>query len=130
MAAVDVIYPLVDAKSRTVPVRLILNNDRGLFKPDQYLDATFSSNVSPRLIVPQEAVLYDGTGAYVVRSIGDGFFQKSKVSIGITSDGYSEILEGLSEGDEIVKSGQFMIDAESQLSGAMPNMNMSGEDHE
>ncbi|OIN87632.1 MAG: hypothetical protein AUJ12_01195 [Alphaproteobacteria bacterium CG1_02_46_17] len=123
VAVIDLVYPVVDAKSRTVPVRLTLNNEYGVFKPAQYLDVAFSSNVKQRLVVPEESVLYDRSGSYIILSVGDGFFQKEKIRVGIISDGYSEILDGLSEGDEIVRTGQFMIDAESHLRGGMSQMN-------
>jgi len=123
---VDFIHPVNDPKSRTVPVRLVLDNPDGSLKPDTYADAAFSADPKSRLAVPEEAVLYGGMGAYVIEDAGDGYFRPVMVETGITSQGLTEITSGLSHGQSIVKSGQFMLDAESNLKGGMAAM---GHDH-
>ncbi|MCB1531769.1 MAG: efflux RND transporter periplasmic adaptor subunit, partial [Alphaproteobacteria bacterium] len=75
---------------------------------------------------PAEAVLYGGMGAYVIEDAGDGYFRPVMVETGITASGLTEITSGLSYGQKIVKSGQFMLDAESNLKGGMAAM---GHDH-
>jgi membrane fusion protein, copper/silver efflux system len=123
---IDFIHPVNDPKSRTVPVRLVLDNPEGALKPDTYVDAVFSVNIKSRLAVPSEAVLYGKMGAYVIEDLGDGYFRPVMVETGITTDGLTEITRGLSHGQTIVKSGQFMLDAESNLKGGMAAM---GHDH-
>lgn len=125
-ALVDFIHPVNDPQNRTVTVRLVLDNPDGALKPDTYVDAAFNAKVQSRLAVPAEAVLYGGMGAYVIEDAGDGYFRPVMVETGITSQGLTEITSGLSHGQSIVKSGQFMLDAESNLKGGMAAM---GHDH-
>ena len=124
--AVDFIHPVNDPQNRTVTVRLVLDNPDGTLKPDTYVDAVFSADAQSRLAIPAEAVLYGGMGAYVIEDIGDGYFRPVMVQTGITSQGLTEITSGLSHGQSIVTSGQFMLDAESNLKGGMGAM---GHDH-
>lgn len=123
---IDFIHPVNDPKSRTVPVRLVLDNPEGTLKPDTYVDVAFSANTQSRLAVPSEAVLYGQMGAYVIEDLGDGYFRPVMVETGITAEGLTEITQGLSHGQTIVQSGQFMLDAESNLKGGMAAM---GHDH-
>ena len=124
--SIDFIHPVNDPQSRTVMVRLILDNPGGVLKPDTYVDAVFKADVQSRLAVPAEAVLYGGMGAYVMENISDGYFNPVMVETGITADGLTEIKSGLKHGQRIVTSGQFMLDAESNLRGGMAAM---GHDH-
>lgn len=125
-ALVGFIHPVNDPKNRTATVRLVLDNPNGSLKPDTYVDAAFSADPKSRLAVPAEAVLYGSMGAYVIEDAGDGYFRPVMVETGITSQGMTEITNGLSHGQSIVKSGQFMLDAESNLKGGMAAM---GHDH-
>lgn len=124
---VDFIYPETDPESRNGLVRLVLDNPDGKLKTDALVNVSFEVDSQRRLAVPAEAVLYGKQGAHVIASLGDGYFRPVQVKTGITSDGMTEILFGLKEGDKIVAAGQFMIDAESSLSGGMANM--AGIDH-
>ncbi|MCB1681027.1 MAG: efflux RND transporter periplasmic adaptor subunit [Rhodospirillales bacterium] len=124
--SVDFIHPVNDPQSRTVTVRLILDNPNGVLKPDTFVDAAFRADVQSRLAVPAEAVLYGGMGAYVMENVSDGMFRPVMVETGITADGLTEIKNGLKHGQRIVTSGQFMLDAESNLRGGMAAM---GHDH-
>lgn len=123
---IDFIHPVNDPKSRTVPVRLVLDNPDGVLKPDTYVDAVFNADPKSRLAVPSEAVLYGKMGAYVIEDLGNGYFRPVMVQTGITADSLTEITDGLSHGQSIVQTGQFMLDAESNLKGGMAAM---GHDH-
>jgi Cu(I)/Ag(I) efflux system membrane fusion protein len=125
-ALIDFIYPESDPKSRTVPVRLVLDNEDGDLRPDLYADVNFESTPKFRLTVPSEAVLYGKMGAYVIEDLGDGYFRPVMVEIGVSANGLTEIKSGLEHGQSIVQSGQFMLDAESNLKGGMAAM---GHDH-
>lgn len=126
-AEVDFIYPATDPQSRNGLVRLVLDNPDGKLKTDALVDVIFEANSQQRLAVPAEAVLYGKDGGHVIAALGNGYFQPLKVETGITAHGMTEIVSGLAEGKKIVTSGQFMIDAESSLSGGMANM--GGADH-
>lgn len=123
---VDFIHPVNDPKSRTATVRLIIENPDGVLKPDTYVDAVFDADAEVRLAVATEAVLYGGMGAYVMEDVSDGYFKSIMVETGITANGLTEIKKGLLHGQNIVTSGQFMLDAESNLRGGMASMDHSG----
>tara|TARA_R110002124_G_scaffold149220_1_gene315047 strand:+ start:191467 stop:192642 length:1176 start_codon:yes stop_codon:yes gene_type:complete len=125
-SAIEFIHPNADPTSRTVIVRLALDNPEGHLKTGSYVDAVFAADAQQRLSVPAEAVLYGAMGAYVIEDLGEGSFRPVMVEIGITANGFSEIVSGLSAGQKIVHSGQFMLDAESNLKGGMAAM---GHDH-
>lgn len=72
--------------------------------------------------MPREAVLYGKDGAYVIEALGDGYFRPVMVETGITANGLTAITDGLSDGMIIVRSGQFMLDSESNLTGGMAAM--------
>ncbi len=119
---IDFIHPVANPMSRTVKVRIIINNINGDFKPETYVDVVIEGTPKTRLAVPQEAVLFGKEGHYVMEAIADDQFRPTKVKTGITSNGLTEITRGLKQGQRIVTSGQFMIDAESSLSGGMASM--------
>lgn len=120
---IDFIHPVNNSQSRTAIVRLVLNNTKGQLKPETYVDAIFDADRQSLLAVPQEAVLYGSQmKAYVIESLGEGYFRPLMVKTGITSNGLTEIKTGLSAGQHIVISGQFLLDAESNLKSGMAAM--------
>jgi len=114
-ATVDYIYPTIDTAARTVKIRLVVENKGGALKPSAYATVEFATAVSERLTVPNEAVLRSSAGNHVIVALGDGKFQARAAQTGIVSEGRTEILSGLKEGEEVVTSSQFMIDSESSL---------------
>jgi Cu(I)/Ag(I) efflux system membrane fusion protein len=126
-SAVEFIHPVNNPETRTVTVRLALDNLDGRLKPETYVDAVFQSEVSKRLAVPEEAILYGASGSYVLENMGGGKFRPVMVKTGITTNGLTEIKSGLKTGQSIVRSGQFMLDAESNLRGGMAQMNHDAE---
>jgi Cu(I)/Ag(I) efflux system membrane fusion protein len=134
--SVDFIHPTVDPQSRTGRVRLVLENPQGALRPGAYADVIFDVEAQRRLAVRSEAILRDSQGAYVVRALGDGRFRPQRIEAGIVSEGYTEVLSGLNEGDEIVVSGQFLIDSESALRESLQKLrgkgtpDRPGTDHE
>lgn len=112
---VDYIHPTVDPASRTGTVRLLLDNPDGLLRPGAYADVLFEVGADRRLAAPDHALLIGGDGPYLILALGEGRFQPKAVRTGLSSGGFTEIVDGL-EGDErIVTSGQFLIDSESAL---------------
>ena len=114
-AVVDYVYPTVDTKTRTGRVRLVIPNPDGLIRPGSYADVTFEVGLERRVAVPSEAVLRSGAGRYVVVSLGEGRFEPRLVETGLVSDGRTEIKKGILQGEDVVVSGQFLIDSESAL---------------
>lgn len=122
----DYLYPELDPDSRTLRARLVFDN------PDKRLKANMFAEVviygGPKhniLVVPTEAIIVTGERISVVKSLGDGRFQPVDVVVGIQRNGKSEILNGLKAGDEIVVSGQFLLDSESSLQASFMRMSES-----
>ncbi|MBF0448097.1 MAG: efflux RND transporter periplasmic adaptor subunit [Magnetococcales bacterium] len=114
-AKLDYIYPTIDATSRTGTVRLVLDNADRALRPGAYADVVFEIGIDRRLAIPTEALLKSSEGNHVIVALGEGRFQPRSVRIGLSSNGYTEILAGLKNRERIVVSGQFMIDSESAL---------------
>ena len=121
-SVVDYIHPQTDQQKRTARIRAIVNNIEGTLKTESYIDAVFNVDVQTRLAVPSEAILYDQANAYVLESLGEGEYRPVFIETGITANGHTEVLQGLSAGQNIVISGQFMLDAESKLQGLFTTM--------
>ena len=114
-ARVEYVYPTVDAKTRTGQVRLVIDNPDGELRPGAYADVAFDVEIKERLAVPSEAILKSGAGRYVVASLGQGRFEPRAVTTGLTTERWTEVTGEVANGDEIVVSGQFLIDSESAL---------------
>jgi membrane fusion protein, copper/silver efflux system len=117
-ARVDFIYPVVNAQSRTVKVRLGVKNPDGRLKPNMYTETVFHRTRENAVTVPVGAVLITGKRnlVYVQQSDGAGFEQR-EITIGTRFDGKYEVLSGLHEGERVVREGGYLVDSESQLKG-------------
>lgn len=114
-AKVEYVYPTVNTQTRTGQVRLVLDNPDGQLRPGAYADVAFEVAAEQRLAVPSEAILKSGGARYVIASLGGGRFEPRAVKTGLTSGRWTEIAGEITSGDEIVVSGQFLIDSESAL---------------
>lgn len=114
-ARVDYIYPTVDPKTRTGRVRLVLDNPNGQIRPGSYADVVFEVASEHRLAIPTESVLRNGEGSHVVVSLGGGRFEPRSIRTGQSSGRWTEVVKGLTAGDTVVTSGQFLLDSESAL---------------
>ena len=114
-ARVEYVYPTVDAQTRTGQVRLVMDNKDGQLRPGAYADVAFQVGTKKRLAVPTEAILKNGRGRFVLVSLGQGRFEPRAVKLGLTSEKWTEVSGEIEEGDDIVVSGQFLIDSESAL---------------
>jgi Cu(I)/Ag(I) efflux system membrane fusion protein len=112
---VGFVYPYLDPASRTGRVRIALPNKRLELKPDMYATVTFKLPLGPRLLVPISAVVYTGPRRLVFVDLGNGALRPQEVVIGARSGELVEIASGLSEGDVVVSSGNFLVAAESRV---------------
>ena len=113
---VDFIYPALDAQSRTSKVRMTLDNPQQQLQPNMLLPVRlYGGALKDVLAVPREAVLLSGTGSRVIVKQGDTFSVR-QITTGNSAQGYVQILSGLAEGEQVVVSGQFLLDAEAGLS--------------
>lgn len=111
------ILPSADAASRTITVRAELPNPRGRLKPGMFAQAFLSPDTRRALLVPSEAVIRTGRRNIVMIKQDEGGFLPAEVEIGREANGKTEIRAGLAEGEQVVTSGQFLIDSEASLSG-------------
>jgi len=118
---VTFVYPELKAETRTARVRIELANPDGRLKPDMYADVVFQAgaDAQPALAVPASAVIDSGSRQVVLVAKGEGRFEPRPVRLGRRGDGYVEVLDGLSAGEEVVTSATFLIDAESNLRAAL-----------
>lgn len=121
---VGFVYPELDAATRTGMVRVELANPQGLLRIGQYADVEIETGGGqPTVIaVPDSAVIDSGARrvAFVVK--GDGLFEARHLTLGRRGDGFVEVLAGLAEGERIVVTGNFLIDAESNLRAAISGL--------
>ncbi len=119
---VSYIQPQVDPMSRTLKIRIELDNPGLLLKPEMFADVEFRISSSARLAVPAEAVLDSGRTKTVFVDRGNGFFEPRRVETGERLGDRIEIRSGLKPGERIVTSGNFLLDSESQLKAAASAM--------
>ncbi|MBI3667069.1 MAG: efflux RND transporter periplasmic adaptor subunit [Acidobacteria bacterium] len=119
---VNYIQPQVDPTTRTLKVRLELENPNNVLKPEMFADVEFRIGAGARLSVPVEAILDSGRTKTVFVDRGNGYLEPRHVETGERFGGRIEILSGLKAGERIVISGNFLIDSESQLKAAASGM--------
>ena len=120
---VDFIYPTLDTATRTVQVRVELANPNGLLKPAMFANVELAvSHGGKVLTVPVSAVIDSGTRKIVLVQLAEGHFEPRTVKLGGSSENYVEVLEGIAEGEQVVTSANFLIDAESNLKAALSGM--------
>lgn len=127
---IDYIYPELDPITRSLRVRVVLNNDQAMELRPKTL-AKVSLYGGPKrdtLVIPQEALIQTGKENRVIVKQDDASFSARKVTVGMLSQGKAEILEGLHEGENVVISGQFLLDSEASLKGSLMRLS-SGHQH-
>lgn len=121
--AVSELLPELNAATRTLKARITLENPDTLLRPGMYLNVRLAQPTTTSLLaIPQEALITTGSSNRVLLADGDGYFRPQEVTAGRVQNGWVEILSGLSEGERIVTSGQFLIDSEASLHSALPQM--------
>jgi Cu(I)/Ag(I) efflux system membrane fusion protein len=120
---VEYIYPSLDPKTRTLKVRLRFANPDEILKPNMYANVKIYGGPKEDIIViPVEALIRTGREERVVLALGEGRFASRRVTAGIESGAWIEILDGLAAGETVVTSGQFLIDSEASLKASLQRM--------
>jgi Cu(I)/Ag(I) efflux system membrane fusion protein len=123
LGQVDYIYPSLDAMTRTLKVRIRFENKDGLLKPNMFASVDIhAGEEQPLLMIPREAVIRTQDQDRVVLAMGEGQFKSLEVTLGQADQNYVEVLEGLSEGESVVTSAQFLLDSESSKSSDFKRM--------
>ena len=117
------VYPELDAKTRTLRVRLEFDNPEEALKPNMYANVRLFAGPRDGIVyIPRQALIDSGRETRVIVDQGEGRFFASKVTAGMESGDYVEITSGLAEGDRVVVSGQFLIDSEASLKASLKRM--------
>ncbi len=124
---VDYIYPALDLRTRTLPVRLVFDNADGSLRPGMFGTVLLEDTDRHLAVtVPSEAVIRTGRAERVILRTGEGRFAPRLVTTGLRdgfgAGGRTEIVQGLAAGEEVVSSAQFLIDSESVLNAGVMRM--------
>jgi Cu(I)/Ag(I) efflux system membrane fusion protein len=130
---IDFIDPVLNTKTRTITLRVVLKNENNLFKPGMFVEAKIEGG-NPKnediVSIPSSAILWTGERSvvYVKTNPNQPIFEMREVLLGNQMGAYYEILEGLKIGEEIVTNGTFTVDAAAQLQGKKSMMNQGNEE--
>ncbi|MGR6504190.1 efflux RND transporter periplasmic adaptor subunit [Shewanella sp. Koi 1] len=126
---IDYIYPELDPITRSLRVRVVLNNTDVSLRPKTLAKVSlFGGPNKDVLVIPQEALIQTGKENRVIVKQADDSFTAKAVTVGMMSQGKAEIVSGLSEGERVVTSGQFLLDSEASLKGSLMRLS-SGHQH-
>ena len=126
------IYPTVGQETRTGTVRIEIPNPKGELKADMYANVELDAHAtaSKVLSVPESAVIDNGVRQVVLIDHGEGRFEPRPAKVGVRAGGYTEILDGVREGEKVVVSANFLIDAESNLKAALSSFTAGEHQHQ
>ena len=116
------ILPSVDASTRTLQIRLQVNNPDEALKPGMNAYLQLKTQSEPMLLIPSKALIDTGTEQRVITVDNEGRFVPKQVAVFHESQGLTAIRSGLTEGEKVVSSGLFLIDSEANISGALDRM--------
>ncbi|HEC03013.1 MAG TPA: efflux RND transporter periplasmic adaptor subunit [Phycisphaerales bacterium] len=114
-ATVEYVYPYLHKQTRTGRIRLSLANQNGELKPGMYAEVSLKVEIGHKLSVPEEAIIVAGDSRVVFVDLGGGRLKPVRIKAGRNAQGFVEVLDGLSLGDSVVTSGNFLIAAETRL---------------
>lgn len=118
------IYPYLSEETKTAKVRIEVHNTASIeLKPEMFATVKIVSPLSvDAVVVPDQAIIRSGERNIAVIALGGGYFDPREVKLGVQSEGYDQVLDGIREGEKIVVSSQFLIDSESNLKAAISQM--------
>ena len=130
--SVDFIYPMLASDTRTARIRIVMPNRDLALRAEMFASATIetsaASSAETVLTVPDSAVIDSGVRQVVLIKKGEGRFAPQVVKVGARGDGTIQILDGLAEGEIVVTSANFLIDAESNLKSALQAFAADGKE--
>ncbi|KTD32225.1 copper/silver efflux system, membrane fusion protein [Legionella nautarum] len=121
--AVEYIYPQLDPTTRTVKVRFRFENPDNQLKPNMYVSIVILTQPKANVLnIPLEALIRSSQGDRVIVALGQGRFEIRPVIIGMEAENQVEIISGLKSGEQVVISGQFLLDSESNLKAGLERL--------
>jgi membrane fusion protein, copper/silver efflux system len=126
---IDYIYPELDPITRSLRVRLVINNSQAKLRPKTLAKVSiFGGPKKDVLVIPQQALIQTGKENRVIVKQADDSFAAKVVTVGMMRQDKVEIVDGLTEGERVVISGQFLLDSEASLKGSLMRLS-SGHQH-
>jgi Cu(I)/Ag(I) efflux system membrane fusion protein len=119
---VEFVYPTVSGETRTLKLRMALDNPDGRLRPGMFGRVSVTGRTAKALVVPDEAVVNTGEESYVFLAHAGGRFEPRRVTVGVRDGDRLAILRGLAAGDTVVASASFLIDSESRLKAAIEGL--------
>jgi Cu(I)/Ag(I) efflux system membrane fusion protein len=119
-STIEYVYPALAGDTRTAKVRFTMPNPDGRLKPQMFTNVEMKISLGSKLSIPDSAVMDTGTRQIVYVDTGEGNFEPREVRLGISAEGYREVLAGLKSGEKVASSATFLIDSEAQLKGVQP----------
>ncbi|MBI2119926.1 MAG: efflux RND transporter periplasmic adaptor subunit [Elusimicrobia bacterium] len=116
------IDPILNKETRTLRIRAEVLNPENLLKPEMFVEVKIQVPLGNKLALPEEAVLHTGERNLVFVSLGQGKYEPREVVLGQEAEGYYELISGVSKGEKVVTSANFLIDSESKLKAAVSGM--------
>jgi Cu(I)/Ag(I) efflux system membrane fusion protein len=126
---IGLVYPTLDTDTRTLKVRLEFANPRLALKPGMFVNVDLGAASASGLVVPDSAVIDSGTRQIVFVETAPGRFASREVSVALRADGRAVIRSGLSAGDRVAVSANFLLDSESRLRDVGTGSAHQHEDH-
>lgn len=124
---ISYVYPTLKVETRTIPVRIDLHNSNSLLKPGMFAQLELPTATKGAVVtIPNSAVIDSGTRQIVLVQAKEGRFEPRDVKLGARSDERIEVLDGVREGEQVVVTANFLIDAESNLKAAVGGFGHSG----
>ncbi len=121
---VDYVYPILDAKTRTLRMRLKFDNPDFSLKPNMFANITLQPKTQQAVLtIPRSAVIRSGDMTRVVLALGQGKFRSARIEVGREAGEQIEVLAGLNEQDLVVTSAHFLLDSESSQSADLSRIN-------
>ena len=120
---VNFIHPVIDNSTRTAKVRIDIENDYKKLKPSMPARVEIEAGeIDNAVVIPEDAVIKSGDINLAVLALGDGKFQPVEIRLGVYSDGYYQVLNGLEEKDRVISPAEFIIDTENSLRPAIDQL--------
>ena len=117
---ISFVYPTLDPRTRTIKVRIVVPNKNGELKPGMFANVDIKGeSTGDFVLVPEQAVIKSGRQNTVIIALGEGKFKPAEIELGEYSNGFYQVLSGLTANTKIVTSAQFLIDSESNLRAAL-----------
>lgn len=123
---VSYIYPTLNETTRTLRVRIELANPKGRLSPGMFANISFKQSIQEALAVPTESIIATGRRKVVIVKNEQGF-RPVEIETGLEGNGMTQVVKGLAAGEQIVVSGQFLIDSEASLSGVLARLSLQDQ---